>query len=184
MLSNRKKKISKIDKVNRWNLEKIENLPFLSEDEALNFVFHRSKLDCQNKEKARKIYQLIKVNIPKRLKGIITFRYRYNISANIRNYRIFLFPSEDKDKIQLIYPKDDWSNLLHVLPEKRREKLSNSWEFKYFSRHCFTFYFDEVLSFHEMNWKSFSKACKMAKQANEARKTRSREENIKVIWSS
>ena len=184
MLSNKKKKFLKVNKNNKYNYEKIENLPLLSENYALDLVLHKSKLDLQNREKAKKIYQVIKDNIPEKLRGIINFRYRnnmsyYDIAANIQNYRIFLFPSENKDQIQLIYPKDDLNNLLDILPEKRKSELSNSWEFKNFPCYCFNLYFDEILSFHEIHWKSFSKACKMS---NEAKKTRSRSKNIKVAW--
>ena len=69
--------------------------------------------------------------------------------------------------------------MLNVFDNKQLENL-NTWKYKTFECEMIDFTMDEIKLFTDEHWKSFKKACEMASEAD--RKSRSRENNIKVIW--
>lgn len=159
----------------------------LDEDTALNLVISHWGLNEENSEKMKLVYDLIKMNIPKEIRDHCSFRYRareakVDIACNIMNYRLFLFPYTKNNIVQLIYPREDLSNLTTIFSHNQK-RLSNleQWTFKNFDCDILFFSLDEILLLESTHWESFGIACT---RTLNAKKTRSREGNIIVNWDN
>lgn len=133
-------------------------------EDVFERISKRLNMSYEEEKIAFQIQKNILKYIPVECKDRCYFRYNENskdIALNIMNYRIYLYPSNNKnDLYQLIYPEDK----IHDL-ERLNIKPKIIFEFKYFPCNLLELSFDDIKKFIDVEWSRFSQGVKMAYEA-------------------